>query len=280
MPAAAHLSAALSLTLLALTFTPALECRIQAGSTAPDAPETDRLLALMHDYAAHYVSALPDFICLQTTDQFQAGKKGDHWKQLDSLTSKLVFANGEEHRTLQLVNGRKPDRFRVARRPLTSEGEFAILISNIFGESSQATFEWQGWQSFHGQRCAVVRYRITQEHSTMKLRLSDLASATVSYEGLVVADPANGSIRRVTSEANEIPPEVQTRSIATIIDYSPVTVGNASYLLPSDASVEIATPSGRVRNELHFRNYQKFEADSTIKFDSDSTQENKTPPPQ
>ena len=241
-----------------------------SASASSDPPDANQLLAAMHDYAENYVSALPDFICVQVTEQFQTGKKGENWKQLDSLTSKLVFAGGQEHRTLELVNGRKPNGSHFTRRPLITNGEFAILIANIFSESSQAAFAWKGWQLLQGQRCAVFSYRIDREHSTMKLGLSDLASAIVPYEGLVFADASTGSIRRVTNEANDIPPEVRTRRIATTIDYWPVTVGKNIYLLPSDASVEIAIPTGRVRNELHFRDYQKFEAQSTITFDSNS----------
>lgn len=252
----------------------------EPGTSQSQPSETEHILDAMHEYAASYVSALPDFLCLQVTEQFQAGKKGDRWRQLDSLTSKLVFANGQEHRTLQLINGHPPALGHASHRPLITNGEFAILIANIFSESSQAHFEWKGWTMLKDQRCAVFSYSIEQQHSTMKLGLSDLATAVVPYRGFVFADPASGAIRRVTNMADEIPPEVRTRSIATTIDYAPVTVGTISYLLPSDASVEIAIPSGRIRNELHFRDYQKFEASSTITFDAegDSTEKKAHPP--
>lgn len=244
--------------------------------------EADALLEKMHDYAGRYVSSLPDFLCQLTTDQFEAGKKGEHWKQLDSITSRLVYADGKEHKTVELVNGRKPEGNRLHRRPLTTEGEFAILLANIFGDNSKASFEWKGWEDCQGQRCGVFAYRIEQQNSTMKLSLSDLATATLAYHGEIHGNPADGSVRRVTSEANEIPPEIRTRSMKTVINYWPVTVGNSSYLLPSDALAEIVTPTGRARNELHFRNYQKFQAESTVTFDNDSTPEAKPPstPPQ
>ncbi len=277
MPVAVRPVATLSAVLLIVGLASTAQPTVQ-NDPAPDAAEADRLLSAMRDYSEHYVSALPDFLCVQITEQFQSGKRGENWKQLDSLASKLVFAGGKEHRTLELVNGRKPNPSHFTRRPLTTNGEFAILIANIFSDTSQASFAWHGWQSIKGQRCAVFHYRIDREHSTMKLGLSDLATAVVPYEGFVFGDPATGSIRRVTNEANDIPVEVRTKSIATTIDYWPVTVGKNVYLLPSDASVEMAIPSGRIRNELHFRDYQKFEAQSTITFDSKEPADKPHPP--
>ncbi len=247
------------------------------GRVATMPLQAEQLLGSMHEYAERYVSSVPDFICQQTTEQFQAGRKGDHWRQLDSLTSKLVFANGQEHRTLEAVNGRAPNALRIRRSPLTTEGEFAILISNVFGEKSQAEFEWKGWEDLKGQRVGVFAYRIARDNSTMRLSRSDLAQAVVAYHGMIYGEPMDGSVRRITSEADEIPVEVKTNRISTVIDYGPVTVGNAAYLLPSDATVEVTTNSGRIRNELHFRSYQKFQADSSIKFDEDAAPEAKPP---
>ncbi|MGH9614001.1 MAG: hypothetical protein ACRD4P_13065, partial [Bryobacteraceae bacterium] len=44
---------------------------------SPTAAEQNRLLASMHQYAAQYVSNLPNFLCVQVTRQFDAGKKSD-----------------------------------------------------------------------------------------------------------------------------------------------------------------------------------------------------------
>jgi hypothetical protein len=218
----------------------------------------------------------PNFICLQKVEQFEAGRKKERWARRNTLVFRLVFDGKREKQSMELINGKPPKspRQKIAHRPLITEGEFAILLSNVFGGGSNAQFEWKGWVDFGGRRLAAYDYAIDREHSTLKLSLSDLAQAVLPYHGSVYADPDNGAIWHISDEANEIPREIRTRSIATSIDYRTVTLGDAAYLLPDRASVQVATDSGYIKNDLYFRNYQKFEAQSTITFQSDDSGSN------
>jgi hypothetical protein len=247
---------------------------------SPSQTDPNQLLEAMRAYVEHYVANLPNFICLQTTEQFEAGRKKERWVKRNTLVFRLVFDGTREKQSLELVNGRPPGSTnqRIVHRPLVTEGEFAILLSNVFGASSNATFQWKGWINSGGHRLAAYDYSIDKEHSTLKLSLSDLAQAVLAYHGSVYADPSTGAIWHISNEANEIPKEIRTRSIATSIDYGNVALGGASYLLPDRASVQVATDSGFIRNDLYFRNYQKFEAQSTITFKSDDS-DNSVPEP-
>lgn len=227
------------------------------------------MLEAMRLYAGQYIANLPNFICQQVTHQYEAGRKPNRWHTGDVLTSKLLFSNGQEERNLELVND-KPIRpgVRRWRMPLQTEGEFGILLARVFSSSSQASFEWKGWDTVRGQRAAVFAFVIDAEHSTMTLRLSDLAKATVAYHGTVYGDPANGAIWRITDAATQLPKELRTKSISTTIDYDQISIGEKSYLLPVQATICMTTDNNNVRNELEFRNYRKFETDSVIKFAS------------
>ena len=228
----------------------------------------------MRAYVEHYIANLPNFICLQTVEQFEAGRKKERWSKRNTTVYRLVFDGEHEKQSVELVNGRRPKSVRqtTVRGPLVTEGEFAMLLANIFEVNSHTRFEWKGWTHFGGRRLAAYHYSIDQEHSTLKLSLSDLAQAVLPYHGFVYADPVSGAIWRISDEATEIPPEIKTRSIATSVDYRTVTLGESAYLLPDRAFVEVATDSGYIRNELYFGSYQKFEAQSTITFQpSDST---------
>ena len=241
------------------------------------------ILRRVRTYADEYIQKLPDFICLQKTAQFEGNKKGSKWKEGDTIASKLVFSEGKERRTLQSINGRAPSPQglrRSVRRPLTTNGEFGILMANVLGSESDATYQWQGWHDLAGKKMAVFGYNIDREHSTVKLSLNDLATAVVAYHGVVFADPANGKVWRISSEAMDIPKELNTRSIITVIDYQQVTIGTADYLMPGKASILMVTRANQVRNELSFSGFQKFEAGSTITFgDTKDTQPAAPSPP-
>ena len=233
------------------------------------AGDREKILDGMRVYAGDYISNLPNFICQQTTQQLEAGKKPTKWRKGDTIVSKLVFSEGREKRSLESVNDKPAQASRFVRRPLVTEGEFGVLLANVFSEKTAATFSWSGWQMLRGRRVAVFDFDVAKEHSTLRLSLSDLAHATVPYRGSVFGDPSTGAVLRITSGAYDIPPAVQTRSIATTIDYDPVSIGGRDYLLPVEASVLVDTGSRHVWNRMEFRGYRKFEAESTVTFGSE-----------
>lgn len=242
----------------------------QENSSAPPAAEQQKILDSIRAYAADYISNLPNFICQQTTQQLEAGKKPTKWHKGDTIVSKLVFSEGREERSLEFVNDKPAARTsRFVRRPLVTEGEFGVLLANVLTKKTEATFSWSGWQMLRGRRVAVFDFDVAKEHSTLRLSLSDLAHATVPYRGSISADPSTGAVLRITNSAYDIPAAVQTRSIATTIDYDPVSIAGRDYLLPVEASVLLNTGSHHIWNRMEFRGYRKFEAESTVTFGSE-----------
>jgi len=227
--------------------------------------EQQRILEAARQYADDYIAKLPDFVCQQTTFQFQAGRNGKHWHKDDTLTAKLVFNGGREERTLELVNNKRVrSNGAHVRMPLSTEGEFGLLLNKVFDPASQAKFSWAGWESIKGRRLAKFDYSIDLAHST--LSLTSYTRATVAYHGSFYVDPATGFIWRASSSSTEIPEELQTKSIATTVDYDQVKIADQNYLLPVSATVLLVTDQDQIRNELQFEAYRKFEAESTISF--------------
>jgi len=237
-----------------------------SNAAEPAAAEQQRIVEAMRKYAEDYVSNLPNFVCQQVTMQFEGSKNGKHWHKDDTLTSKLVYNHGREERTLQLVNNKpvRPNARPRSGTSLSTEGEFGLLLSRVFEPNSEAKFTWVGWETIRGQRVAKFGYSIDRAHST--LVLTNYIKATVPYHGSIFGDPANGAIWRATSGTTEIPESLQMRSIETTVEYDQVKIGDKNYLLPVSAQVLLITDKDQVRHELHFGDYRKFEAESTITF--------------
>jgi hypothetical protein len=265
------LPCALRIWVVSISLLASAQSSVSPGGVAPSPAEQDRLLAAIGQYAEQYVSNLPNFLCVQTVAQFEAGRKPTHWHTGDMLTFRLTFAHGHEDHSLERVNNRpiRPGQSGW-RTPLITEGEFGLLLSRVFAVESEASFQWSGWETLGNRVVAVFSYSIAKEHSSLKLTLSDIAKAIVPYYGSIYADPATGSIWRITSRASDIPSEIRTRSISTTIDYEEISIGSQPYLLPVRATVWLTTRTGNMRNEIRFDSYRKFETDSTITYSSNS----------
>jgi hypothetical protein len=252
--------------LLTLGLYPALPAVASQAPAAEAAPTQDQLLSAARHYATQYIASLPSFVCTQTTEQFEAGKKAKHWRKGDRLTSQLVWDQGREQRTLQLINDRPATPKALWRAPLVSEGEFGNLLDSILGTSSTASFEWQGWDSIGDKRLGVIEYQVDKEHSPWQFGLG-VVQSPIAFHGLVYADSA-GKVWRITNDAADFPPELKTKSLSRAVDYGEVVIGAKRYVLPVHASILLDTGYGHIKNEVHFDAYRKFGVDSHISFSS------------
>jgi hypothetical protein len=239
------------------------------AADSPDAAEQQRMLDNIREYASRYLNNLPNFVCARVTEEYEAGKKPEHWKQRNTLTSRLVFNQGREDQTLELVNGKEVRPGRYIERRLETEGEFGILISNVLDSNTGTEISWSHWEDLGGSRVAVFEYLVDLKHSTLSLGLGGMGQF-VPYRGLIYADPASGEVRRITNSPFDIPDSVATKSITTTIDYGSVDIGDRHFVLPVTASIWLDTGHNNVLNKVSFRDYRKFEAESKITFLSGS----------
>jgi ribosomal protein L39E len=238
----------------------------------PSTQDQNAMLAAMARYAEQYVSNLPNFLCVQTVEQFQGNRKGEHWRKGDTLAMRLAYSDRQEHRTLAAVND-KPleERKKGWRHPMQTEGEFGPLLANLFSDASAAQFDWDRWEDLNGRRLAVFDYKIDKEHSQAKLGDTYVHDVTVPTYGSVFGDPATGEVFKISSDITDIPSELAQREADTTITYDYVTIGTNKYLLPSHVTVVMKTRDSSLRNESDFRDYKKFEAESTLKFGGDDS---------
>ncbi len=228
------------------------------------------MLAAMARFAERYVSNLPNFLCLQVIEQYQGNKKGEHWRKGDTLSLRLAYSDKQEHRTLEQVNNKPLEtRNRGWRHTMQTEGEFGPLMANLFSDASEAQFDWAHWEMVSGRRLAVFNYKIDKEHSAARLGDAYVHDVAVPTYGSVSGDPETGEIFKVVSDISEIPSELSQREADTTVTYDYVTIGANKFVLPSHITVTMRTNNTALRNESEFRDYKKFEAESTLKFEGD-----------
>jgi len=247
--------------------------------------------------ALHYTAGLPDFICTQVVQRFEDPKADNHWSRKDVLTIKLTYFNHLEDYKLTHLDG-KPTLldFNYVEGP-TTRGEFGTLLLLIFHPRSQAEFRWKAWSTVRKRRVAVLTYKIVKENSGYLVSFGEVAqgpnSVLTAYHGEIDIEPESGNILRATQVA-DLPGNFPITQSTTNIQYDYRDVGGRQYLLPIRAEVNLEsvqmtpgmrrTTKYRGRNMVEFKDFRKFQTETTITFDTiddkPKAPENPKPPPE
>ena len=234
----------------------------------PDAEEQKRALDVATSHALGYASTLPNFRCIQLTRRFADPSGLEVWKRKDTFTEFLAYVEGSEQRATLEVNGQKARRSRDDFQGIVSTGEFGPLLSTIFDPKAKAEFEWNSWAALKNETVQVYAYRVRLDNSHYSVTSAGThETLRTGFHGMIYIDSASGSVRRITMEADGLPPKFPIHGSAISVEYDYVRVGDHDFLMPSFAEVRVK--EGRrylLKNEITFRDYKRYAAESTIRF--------------
>ncbi len=240
-----------------------------AHEAAPSDEDRRLLIRDAREQALTYVRSLPDFVCNQVVRRFE-NLRG-YWAPKDTLEIKLTYFERKENYQLRTVNGRSSmRRYRDVGGAIT-EGEFGTLLAHIFSPEHLAVIEWDHWTTLRKRPAHVLRFRLAVEHSDARLEAYRPAggsyNASVGQHGLVYVDRETHAVLRIVAESDSLPPRFPIRSAITRLDYAYAKVGSRLFLLPLYAEILISTSDLSTRNEVEFRDYRKYGAESSVSFE-------------
>lgn len=249
---------------------PAVATRPAAAPVIPPPPaaEQERVLSQVRNYALDYDKRLPDFICAQVTRRYYDPSGLEFWSAADTITAKLTYFQNKEEKKVMFVNGRYLDMDYDRLGGATSTGEFGSLLKEIFAAESSATFDWARWATLRGRRMYVFSYRVARPNSKWKLLYERTQETTPGYKGLVFVDRDTQQVMRVTLDAEDIPASFPIQAATTKLDYDYQEISSQIFLLPLRAEIRMRSGKQLVKNEVEFRMYRKFGADTSITFDT------------
>jgi hypothetical protein len=241
-----------------------------AVAQKPTEQDIAALIAMSRQRALAYVNTLPDFVCTEVIGRYNYTYVNRHytWQLQDKLTVKLSFFQHKEDHKLLTINGQPTDKEFLSLSGATGAGEFGGTLESIFEPSAQAAFRWQGWRNVAHRRVAVFTYSVEQEHSHYMLATGpkdNISRIMVAFHGDLEIDSTTGEVLHFTYIADHLPRAVNIDKVTTIVDYASAQVAGRPYLLPVRSETEIEGPT-HARNQIEFRDYRKFSADSTIEF--------------
>jgi hypothetical protein len=251
-----------------------------SAATLPPEAEAHSLLEKTRTATMAAAEAMPDFMVKELVTRSTALGKTQNWRVLDHLSFAVGYrANaGEEYRLLA-VNGQQPGEGSLTREQIggaISAGEFVTMLSKIYSPENQASFRPIDTDTLRNRRTIVYEYNVAKQFAPLSLRFGNRSVITGS-RGRVWVDRETNRVLRLEEIAVDIPTDFPITEISWLVDYDWVTIAERQYLLPVQSDV-VATynVSDRVfqdRNEIRFRNYQKFGSEVKIIEDDDFEEE-------
>ena len=238
------------------------------------------MIARSREKALAYARSLPDFVCSEVIRRYSENHTRtfrsrsvavpalSRWTPTDKLTVRLSYFQQKEEHKLVSVNDKPTELKYESLAGGTGEGEFGGTLLNIFG-SSATVFKWDSWKTVKRHRVAVYKYTVDAAHSHYMVAngaVGDTHEAIVGFHGDLEIDRMTGEVLHFTYVADQIPKEVTLDKVSTTVDYDLAEVAGRNYLLPVHSETEIFSPGLSVRNDMDFREYRKFSAESVIDF--------------
>jgi hypothetical protein len=156
----------------------------------------------------------------------------------------------------------------VAKTGAWSTGEFVTALRNLLSPATDAAFVRGGQDRIVGRAAYRYDYTVRQANSHWRIVNPDGRSEAPAYNGTVWIDQESHRVLRLEMRTSSLPPGFTYDKAESTLDYGFVRIGQANYLLPVKSG-NLACQSGTstcMKNEIDFRNYRKYGAESDITF--------------
>lgn len=241
---------------------------------APKAPAVrtesgeDPMIESAREAAGTFSASLPDYLVEQVTTRFSSFNNEASWNTIDVITAEVASVRGkEEYRNIR-VNG-QPSTLPPEKSGTWTTGEFVVTLQDILSPATAAVFHNAGEDRVGSRRARVYDFSVTPENSHWVLVSEDGRQLRPPYKGQIWIDSETRRVLRIEQRAVSIPNTFPQDKAECTIEYGFVNIGDARVLLPARAESR-GCRRGTVncsKNVTEFKNYRKFAAESSIKFD-------------
>ena len=242
---------------------------VVAGPPPPDSIEQKQILADITEGARNYVKGLPNFICLQVTRRYGDASGLENFRLIDTIAERLSYFEQKEDYKVVSING-VPVTGNVKheqKQGASSSGEFGTMLKEIFDPQTATEFNWERWATLRGKRMYVFSFHVQQLHSQYTI-YSEAVQRTViaGYHGLVYADRDTKMVMRIKLEVENLPVDFPVQSVDLDMNYDFMNISGQPYLLPLKSEIRSREGKFLVKNEVEFRLYNRFGAETNIQF--------------
>lgn len=225
--------------------------------------DVDSTLLSARNYVRQWLAAMPDVVCLQTTERF-ATNGGLLWRREVISQAELTVERGEERYQLLSVNGKPAGNAASAATQIEgSSGEFLSAVRQLFDPASRAEFRYRGSRVERGRTLERYEFRVRQENSQWYVGADP--GYRPAYSGSIWMDGVDGRLARIEMEANTFPAKLGIRSATLQTTFEPVALNGAFLVLPGRSEVTVFMKWGYTeRRVLRYSGYRRFTSASRL----------------
>jgi hypothetical protein len=214
--------------------------------------------------AYEFNETLPNFICDELVMRYQSVRRVPDWTYRDRVEVELLYVDGREDYRNVRRNGKLLKKGSPEDSGSWSTGEFGTVLADIFSPATNAQFKRRGRSTAAGMDAEVYDFAVEQPNSHWQIRFG--RTVKPAYSGSLWIDPKTARVLRIEMGTKRLPADYEIDTVESVVDYAWVTISGKKYLLPVK-SQNLACVRGTfdcTKNEIEFRNYRKFTAESQV----------------
>lgn len=225
----------------------------------------DLLIDRAFQAALEFDETLPNFICDEIVKRFKSSAKPPKWKLDDTVETELLYVNRQEEYRNVRINGKPLKSGRPEETGNWSSGDWGTTLKDVLSPATDGAFKLRtGKDKIAGVETVIYDYTVEAANSHWEIRFG--TPIKPAYKGAIWIDPETARVMRIEMQARRIPQTYEMDTVEMTIEYGWVNVSGDKYLLPVTSQnlgcFRYTTKCGM--NELAFKNYRKFGAESTI----------------
>jgi len=265
----------------------------QPNNPAPDAAAQQRMIESARAYVSKALLRLPDFLAVRVTRSFdntitdprpRHGKPKVQMHFAAEHRRAMAYRNG--HEVVSSAMDKSPGSSAAPAAGLSTWGEFGGILKIVLNDAFSGNVAWERWQrNGAGALVAVFGYVIPEASShysvdfccylpSMENPVELPFHAKPGYHGELFVDPRDGSIARITLEADlTVADPVVTSAMA--VEYGGVEIGGKQFICPVRSVAVTETRNRQMEsidgvglekhtNLVKFVNYHRFGSTARI----------------
>ena len=237
--------------------------------------EPQDLIVLVRRSVNDSFENLPNLRAKQVTSMFRSSSKPVKWIPDGVVSTEVAYEEDRESYSNLEVNGKQVvgaeetvnSDFMRSMDKAWSTGDFKTISRCIFSELADTDFSAAGTEQSIGEALAV--YRFSGRRPSACIGVNFRSEVTYpAFKGSMQVKARTGQILHLELEAVDIPAAFPLDRAERSVDFATVRIGATDYVLPQTSYWFgcFRNTYSCFLNRIDFRNYRRFEANSTVQF--------------